>query len=461
MDAGPAKRDDPSVFDSLGDKLTAVFRKVTGKGKLTDENVKEALRDVRMALLEADVHFKVAKTFVQRVKDKALGSEVHLKLNPGQQFIKIVHEELIEIMGKEAEPIRMSSQPPTVIMMVGLQGSGKTTTLGKLAAHLRKTRKKSIQMVACDVYRPAAIDQLETIGRQLGISVHADRSTKDVVAIARAALVAADAENHDVIIVDTAGRLHIDAEMMDELEHLRAAIKPDEILLVVDAMTGQDAVRVAEEFNARLDVTGVVLTKLDGDARGGAALSVREVTGKPIKFVGMGEKLDALQAFHPERMASRILGMGDVLSLIDKVETSFDQKQMKQMQNRLLSDEFNLQDYLDQLKAVKKMGSLGDLLKMVPGFSQLAKMPDVDLDEGEKQLKRAEAIISSMTKGERSHPRLLGGSRRKRVATGSGTSVQEVNQLLKQFAQTKKMMKQFKGMASGKKPRGFKMPFMR
>jgi len=437
------------MFQSLRERLAKTFRDVTGKGHLTGDNVKEAVRDVKMALLEADVNFKVVKDFTAHVREQCMGMEVLPGLNPGQQFIKIVHEELVDVMGREAVPLNMSSQPPTICMVAGLQGSGKTTTIGKLANFLRKKKNRKPLLVAADIYRPAAIDQLETIGKQLGIPVHTDRARLDAVHIATTAVDLAIEKGHDVVIVDTAGRLHIDEEMMQELERVKAAIVPHEILLVVDAMTGQEAVNVAETFHGRLGVTGVILTKLDGDARGGAALSIRKVTGCPIKYVGMGEKLDALEPFHPDRMAQRILGMGDVLSLIEKVEQTFDEGSMASMQDRLLADDFNLQDYLDQLRAMQRLGPLGEIMKMIPGMSNLLDRPEVNLDDAGVALKRAEAIISSMTKHERRKPSVLNGSRRKRIASGAGVPVQDVNQLMKQFDMAKNMMKQVKGLGKG------------
>ncbi|MBI4862059.1 MAG: signal recognition particle protein [Candidatus Riflebacteria bacterium] len=446
------------MFNSLTNKFTTIFRNLGGYGKLTDENVQEALAAVRLALLEADVHFKVVKSFVSRVKEQAMGLQVHPGLNPGQQFIQVVHQELVRLMGQEAQGLSFTGQPPMIVMMVGLQGSGKTTTVGKLARHLKEQNRKPM-LVAGDIYRPAAIDQLETIGQQLGVEVYSDRSGKDPVGIANDALALSYRKDCDVLICDTAGRLHIDEEMMVEVARIRDSISPHEVLLVVDAMTGQDAVRVAEEFNQRVAITGVILSKLDGDARGGAALSIREVTGKPIKFVGVGEKLDALQPFHPDRMAQRILGMGDVLSLIEKVQTSFDEQGMRQMESRMLSDDFNLEDFLNQFQQVKKLGPLKEILKMIPGLSALTGGQEVDIDP--KQLSHAEAIISSMTVKERKKPQIIDGARRKRIAKGSGTSVQDVNQLMKQFQQTKQMMKQFSSMSkAAKKGKGrMRFPF--
>ena len=434
------------MFTNLTEKFTQIFRDLTGGGRISEQNVQEALSAVRMALLEADVHFKVVKSFVAKVKEKALGLEVMQGLNPGQQFIKVVHEELVHILGDSAAGLTFSGQPPTIILMAGLQGSGKTTSVGKLAKFLKADNKK-VMLVAADVYRPAAIDQLETIGKQLNVEVYADRTGTKPVGICENGLAEAIRKNIDVLILDTAGRLHIDEDMMNEVAAIKESLRPHEVLLVVDAMTGQDAVNVAAEFNTRLALTGVILTKLDGDARGGAALSVREVVGKPIKFVGMGEKLDALQPFHPDRMAQRILGMGDVLSLIEKVEQSIDQKNMQSMQDRMFSNDFNLEDYLAQFRQVKKLGPIGEILKMIPGLSSLMGSQELNIDP--KIMARTEAILSSMTKRERQKPDVIDGARRKRIAAGSGTTVQDVNLLLKQFNETKQMMKQFANMAKG------------
>ncbi|MBI4870019.1 MAG: signal recognition particle protein [Candidatus Riflebacteria bacterium] len=442
------------MFTALTDKLRVTFKKMRGYGTLTEANIQEALRDVRMALLEADVNFKVVKAFVDHVREKAMGQTVHVRLDPGQQFIGLVHDELVAIMGTTAEPLRLAPQPPTIVMMCGLQGSGKTTTTGKLARFLAGDKRRPL-MVAADIKRPAAIDQLETIGKQLSIPVFSDRACKDAVDICRRAYELALAKDNDLVLLDTAGRLHIDDEMMTELEHVSARLKPHEVLLVVDAMTGQDAVRVAEDFNRRLELTGVILTKLDGDARGGAALSVRHVTGKPIKFVGVGEKLDALQLFHPQRMASRILDMGDVLSLVEKAQSEVDETQARKMTGRMFSGDFNLEDFLSQLEMLNKMGPIGKLLEMLPGFGEVSKMQDFKVDE--KQMGRTKAIIQSMTFKERRKPDILNGNRRKRIADGSGTTVQDVNQLLKQFVQAKKMMKQF-GDLTKKKGKGFRFP---
>ncbi len=443
-----------TMFTALSDKLRATFKKMRGYGTLTEANIQEALRDVRMALLEADVNFKVVKGFVEHVREKAMGQTVHVRLNPGQQFIGLVYDELVAIMGTTVEPLRLAPQPPTIVMMCGLQGSGKTTTTGKLAKLLAADKHRPL-MVAADIKRPAAIDQLETLGKQLGIPVFSDRKSHDPVDICRRAYQFALLKDNDLVMLDTAGRLHVDEEMMHELELVSAQVHPHEVLLVVDAMTGQDAVRVAEDFNRRLELSGIILTKLDGDARGGAALSVRQVTGKPIKYVGVGEKLDALQPFHPQRMASRILDMGDVLSLVEKAQSEVDEGQARKMTGRMFAGDFNLEDFLSQLEMLNKMGPIGKLLEMLPGFGEVSKMQDFKVDE--KQMGRTKAIIQSMTFKERRKPDVLNGGRRLRIATGSGTSVQEVNQLLKQFGQAKKMMKQF-GDMSKKKMKGMKFP---
>ncbi len=447
------------VFESLADKLQQTFKKLRGRGKLSESDVSEALREVRMALLEADVNFKVAKEFVARVKERAVGQEVLGSLTPAQHVIKIVNDELTELLGGTQSRISISSRPPTVIMLVGLQGAGKTTTAGKLANLLRKQNKKPL-LVAADIYDPAAIKQLQVLGEQLDIPVFSLGDKENPVAIAEKAIQHANAYARDVVIIDTAGRLHINEELMGELKSIKQKVKPHEILLVVDAMTGQDAVNVAESFNEALGIDGVILTKLDGDARGGAALSIKSVTGRPIKFAGMGEKLDALETFHPDRMASRILGMGDVLSLIEKAQTSINLEQAQEMEKKLRKESFTLDDFLDQLQQVRKLGPLDQILGMLPGMGNLKKLKDVEFDE--KELKRVEAVIQSMTKKERRDPSLINGSRRKRIASGSGTKVQDVNRLLKQFAEARKMMKKFQEMQkSGKKPGGFKLPFMR
>jgi signal recognition particle subunit SRP54 len=448
------------VFEGLADKLQGTFKKLRGRGKLSEADINEAMREVRMALLEADVNFKVVKDFIAKIKEKALGQEVMQSLTPAQFVVKIVNDELTALMGGTQSRITVSSRPPTIIMLVGLQGAGKTTTAGKLA-HLLKKQSKRPLLVAADIYRPAAIKQLQVLGGQLDIPVFTMEDCKDVVLIAQKAIEYANSYARDTVIIDTAGRLHINEDLMQELKSIKTTVKPHEILLVVDAMTGQDSVTVAESFNKDLGLDGVILTKLDGDARGGAALSIKAVTGCPIKFTGIGEKLDALEIFHPDRMASRILGMGDVLSLIEKAGTSIDLEQAKEMEKKLRKDDFNLDDFLSQLQQVRKLGPLDQILGMLPGMGDLKKLKDVEIDE--KELTRTEAIIHSMTKKERRDASLINGSRRKRIALGSGTRVQDVNKLLKQFAEAKKMMKRFQDMQkSGKKSfGGFKLPFMK
>lgn len=448
------------AFEGLSERLQAVMHKLRGKGKVGEADVKEAMREVRLALLEADVNFKVVKSFVDRVKERAVGQEVLQSLTPGQQVIKVVNEELTQLMGGEQAKLAEASKSPTVIMMVGLQGAGKTTTSGKLANYLKKQKHRPL-LVAGDIYRPAAITQLEILGKSLDIPVFSMGNQVSPVQIATQALDKAKQESQDYVIVDTAGRLHIDDQMMDELKQIREAIQPDEILLVIDAMTGQDAVNVAESFHQQLGLTGVVLTKLDGDARGGAALSVKSVTQCPIKFVGMGEKTDALEPFYPDRMANRILGMGDVLTLIEKAQTAIDLQQAKELEKKMRTQTFSLDDFLNQLQQIKKMGPLEDMLSMLPGMGQVKGLKNLQVDE--KQLSRVEAIITSMTLDEKEHPEMINASRRKRVALGSGTSVQDVNRLLKQFEDMKKMMKQFSTMQKGgKKKKGrMKFPFFR
>ena len=443
------------MFQSLADKLSNAFKKFRNKGKLSEADVKEGMREVKLALLEADVSFKVVKDFIKKVTERAVGAQVLESLMPGQQVVKIVHEELIELMGKTQAKLEIAPKPPTVIMMVGLQGAGKTTHSGKIAGLYKKQGKNPL-LVACDVYRPAAIKQLQIVGSQLNIPVFADEKSKNPVSIAKNAMEYAKKNGHDMVFIDTAGRLHVDEVLMKELQDIKKYVEPTEILLVVDAMLGQDAVNVAESFNEMLDITGVVLTKLDGDTRGGAALSVRYVTGKPIKFVGTGEKLDTIEPFYPDRMASRILGMGDVLTLIEKAEEAYDKKQAEALEKKMRENAFTLSDYLEQMAQLKKMGSLESVMAMVPGMN--AK--DVKIDE--KMLARTEAIILSMTPKERINPDIINSSRKKRIAKGSGTSVEEINRLLKQFDQMKKLMKQ---MSSGKF-KGFggfgkrmKMPF--
>lgn len=428
------------AFEGLAERLQNTMQKIRGKGKVTEQDVKEMMREVRLALLYADVNLKVVKSFVQRVSERAVGQEVMKSLTPGQQVIKVVKEELTALMGGDASPPVFSSRPPTVMMMTGLQGAGKTTTAGKLANLLRKKYNRKPLLVAADVYRPAAVNQLQTLGKQLDIPVFAPGENRNPVEIAKQAIDAAREGHHDYVIIDTAGRLHIDEALMDELKQMKEAVRPDEIILVVDAMTGQDAVNVAKAFDEGLGITGVILTKLDGDARGGAALSIRAVTGKPIKFIGVGEKLDQLETFHPERMASRILGMGDVLTLIEKAEAAVDREKAMEMEKKMRSMTFTLDDFLDQLSQVRKMGPLDELLKMIPGFGKMKGMENLSVDE--KQIRHIEAIIRSMTKEERANPEMINASRRRRIARGSGRPVQEVNRLLKQFDTMKKMMKQ-------------------
>jgi len=439
------------VFSSLAERLQDAFKKLKSKGKLNESDVDLALKEVRRALLSADVNFQVVKDFMKRVRERAVGHDVLDSLTPAQQVIKIVHDELVGLMGGEESKINMASKPPTVIMMVGLQGAGKTTTSAKLARLLRKQGRKPL-LVAGDIYRPAAIKQLEVLGSQLDMPVFSMGDKQRPPAIARAAKESAINNGQDVVIIDTAGRLHIDEELMEELFAVKSEIKPDEILLVVDAMTGQDAVNVANTFNERLELDGVVLTKLDGDARGGAALSVKAVTGRPIKFVGIGEKLDALETFHPNRMADRILGMGDMLTLIEKAQDNFDQEKVSKLNKRIRSMEFTLDDFVDQLQQVKKLGPIDQIMGMIPGLGNNKKLKDMHIDE--KELVYVEAIINSMTPFERQNPSEISGSRKKRIARGSGTRVQDVNRLLKQFGQTKKMMKQLmdaeKSMKKGK-----------
>lgn len=449
------------AFEGLAERLQGTLNKLRGKGKVSEADVKEAMREVRLALLEADVNFRVVKQFVAKVRERAVGQEVMESLTPGQQVIKVVNEELTALMGGEQSKIALAQKPPTVVLMVGLQGAGKTTTTSKLANLLRKKHNRSPLLVAADVYRPAAIKQLETLGEQLDMPVFSMGDKVSPVEIAKNALKKAEEDHHDYVLIDTAGRLHIDDELMGELEEIKEIATPDEILLVVDAMTGQDAVNVAESFNERLGITGVVLTKLDGDTRGGAAISIKAVTGTPIKFAGMGEKIDALEPFHPERMASRILGMGDVLTLIEKAQTNVDEKKAKELERKMLSNDITFDDFLEQLNQVKSMGPLDELLGMMPGVGKMKGLKDAQVDD--KQLAHVEAIVQSMTKEEKQNPVILNASRRRRIAKGSGTSVQEVNRLIKQFGEMKKMMKQMAGMqkkGKGKKKGGFNFPFM-
>ncbi|MBN1254888.1 MAG: signal recognition particle protein [Deltaproteobacteria bacterium] len=428
------------MFETLTERLDHVFKKLKGRGKLSEKDIKDALREVRLALLEADVNYKVVKDFITGVEEKATGQEVTASLIPAQQVIKIVHEELISLMGGgEDNSLKLSGSPPSSIMVVGLQGSGKTTTAGKLASYLRE-KNRNPYLVPADPYRPAAIEQLRKLGETLGIDCYAPQKNDDPVQIVAKALKLARSQNFDALIFDTAGRLHIDEELMEELLGIKKVLNPSEILLVADAMTGQDAVNVAKGFNDVVGITGVILTKMDGDARGGAALSIKAVTQKPIKFIGTGEKLDAWESFHPDRMASRILGMGDVLSLIEKAQSAFDERQAEALEKKLRKDEFTLEDFRDQLRQIKKMGPLEDILGMIPGLGKLKGIKNMRPDE--KQLVRLDAMVSSMTAKERRNPRIINGSRRLRIAKGSGTTVQDVNRLLKQFAMTKKMIKQ-------------------
>ena len=438
-----------AVFQGLSEKLNHIFSKMTKKGRLTELEIKQAMREVRIALLEADVNLNVAKDFIAKVSEKAVGQEILKSLSPAQQVIKIVNEELTELMGATNSKLIVSPEPPTVIMMCGLQGAGKTTLCGKLAVHLKKQGKKPL-LAACDVYRPAAINQLKIVGEKAGADVF-EKGQGNPVRIAAEAVEHAKKYGYDTVIVDTAGRLHIDEALMEELENITKAIRVDEILLTVDSMTGQDAVNVAKTFNERLELTGIVLTKLDGDTRGGACLSIKAVTGKPIKFASVGEKLTDLEPFYPDRMANRILGMGDVLSLIEKAQEAVSEEQMEKMERKFKSNSFTLDDYLEQFAMLKKMGGAKSLLNMLPGMGTKVKISDGDIDE--KKIERTKAIILSMTKKERNDPSIINYSRKTRIAKGSGTTIQEINQLLKQFEQTKQMMKMMKNK------RGFKMPF--
>lgn len=448
------------MFENLSDKLQRVFKNLRGEGKLTAENMEAALKEIRVALLEADVHFRVVKQLMESVKEKAIGQEVLSSLSPAQQVVKIVRDELIKILGSHQAKLRLSNEPPSVIMIVGLQGSGKTTSTGKLARLLGKQGNRPI-LVSVDVYRPAARKQLSVIAKDVQIPVYegTPEEANKPIDLARSAKREATQSNRDVLLVDTAGRLHIDDELMTELQQLKDLLNPVEILFVADAMTGQDAVKSADEFHKRLGITGVILTKMDGDARGGAALSIRTVTGQPLKFIGLGEKPDAFEAFHPDRAVSRILGMGDVLSLIEKVEQNIDQKQAEQMQRKLLDNEFTLEDFRDQLKQLRKLGPLESLLGMMPQLGPIGKeLKNAKVDE--KELTRIVAIVDSMTPQERNNHMIINGSRRRRIAQGSGTSVQDVNQLLKQYTQARKMMKSFSGGLLGKKMGKFKLPGM-
>ena len=431
------------AFEGLSSRLQEITRKLKGKARITEGDLKEILREVKLALLEADVNYKIVKEFINTIQEKALGQDVSKSLTPGQQVIKIVKDELVDLLGETESKINFTPNPPTIIMLVGLQGSGKTTTAGKLANLLRKQGKKPL-LVACDIYRPAAIKQLQVVGNQLNIPVFSNESSKDVVHIAKQALNVAISKMNDVVILDTAGRLHIDEELMQELRNLKSNVKPHEILLVVDSMTGQDAVNVATSFSENVGIDGVILTKLDGDTRGGAALSVKKVTGKPIKFAATGEKLSDIETFYPERMASRILGMGDVLSIIEKAEEAFDEEQAAKLEQKLRKQEFDLDDYLLQLRQIKKMGSFSGLLKMIPGMNQLK---DVKVDD--KEFEKIEAIICSMTSKEKRNTKILNGSRRLRIAKGSGTKVQDVNKFIKSFEMTQTMVKRMKNQKGG------------
>lgn len=443
------------MFDNLSTKLQDIFGKLKSRGKLSEKDVDAAMREIRLALLEADVNYKVVKDFVSKVKERAIGGEVLDSLTPGQQVVKIVNEGLTELMGSTESKLSFAPRPPSIIMLVGLQGSGKTTTSAKLAHHLRSSGKRPF-LVGADVYRPAAIDQLRTLAEENNISFYSDDPTTAPLTIVKDGIRAANQKGSDVIIVDTAGRLHIDDDMMQELEQIKREVKPHQILLVVDAMTGQDAVNVAQAFRERLDFDGVVMTKLDGDARGGAALSIKAVTGRPIKLVSVGEKMDSLEPFHPDRMASRILGMGDILTLIEKAQSNIDEKQAKEMEEKLRKADFNFEDFLNQMEQMQKMGPINQLMKMIPGMGKLPK----DISVSDQDLARIRAIIQSMTREERLAPNIINGSRRERIAKGSGTDTHQINQLLKQFAQTKKMLKQLGSMqGKGRMPKG-SFPFM-
>ena len=433
------------MFENLSDRLERSFKILKGEGKITEINVAETLKDVRRALLDADVNYKVAKTFTDTVKQKALGMNVLNAVKPGQLMVKLVHDELAELMGGETVGLNLQSKP-AIILMSGLQGSGKTTFSGKLANMLKNKQHKKPLLVACDVYRPAAIEQLKVVAEQIGVPVYSEDGNKNVVEIAHHAIAEAKAKSNDVVIIDTAGRLAVDEEMMNEIETLKNAVQPDETLFVVDSMTGQDAVNTAKEFNDRLDFDGVVLTKLDGDTRGGAALSIRTVVTKPIKFVGTGEKMEAIDAFHPSRMADRILGMGDIVSLVERAQEQYDEEEARKLQKKIQKNQFDFNDFLNQINQIKKMGNLKDLASMIPGVGKAIK--DIDIDDN--AFKGIEAIIQSMTPKERSHPEILNSSRRQRIAKGSGTNIQEVNRLIKQFDQTRKMMKMVTGSGMGK-----------
>jgi len=443
------------MFENLSEKLDAVFRKLKGHGKLSEKNIEEGLKAVRMALLEADVHFRVAKNFIADVRERALGQEVLASLTPGQQVIKIVNEELTELMGSRHEDLNLSGPSPVAIMLVGLQGSGKTTTAGKLAVFLRNKGRQPF-LVPADVYRPAAIDQLKKLGSQLDVPVFSSSVDMDPVQICREAKTIAHRQGCDTLLLDTAGRLHVDDELMDELSLINSEVKPSEILLVADAMTGQDAVNIAKSFDETLNIGGVILTKMDGDARGGAALSIKSITGKPIKFIGVGEKLNELEPFHPDRLASSILGMGDVLTLIEKAQDAVDEKKAVELEKKLRKSQFTLEDFRDQMVQIRKMGSLGDIIKMIPGMGKLKQLKNMDVDESE--FVRIEAIINSMTPRERQQHTIINGSRRRRIAAGSGTRVQDVNRLLKNYTQMLKMLKKINKGGMRGLPQGM-LPF--
>ena len=445
------------AFEGLSGKLQGVFKKLKGKGILTESDINDAMREVKLALLEADVNFKVVKDFVDTVKEKSMGKEVLESLTPAQQMIKIVNDQLTELMGGSNSKLTYSPRGFTTYLMVGLQGTGKTTTSGKLAAYLKKEGKKPI-LVAADVYRPAAIEQLEIVGAQVDVPVFTLKDSKDPVNIAKAALKEAELKGFNVMIVDTAGRLQIDQELMEELSEIKKAVKPQEILLVVDALTGQDAVNAAEGFNSKLGIDGIIMTKMDGDSRGGAALSTKKVTGKPIKFIGVSEKLDGLEPFHPQRMASRILGMGDMLSLIEKAQENYDDEKAAEQERKIRKNEFTLEDFLEQMAQVKQMGGLSKIMDLLPGMNKNANK-NFDIDEGEREFSQMEAVILSMTFEERKNPNILNSSRRKRIAAGSGQPVSRVNTLVKRYDETKKMMKQFSGGKMNKKFRGGGLPF--
>ncbi|MEN8140145.1 MAG: signal recognition particle protein [Thermodesulfobacteriota bacterium] len=442
------------MFDNLSDRLNNVFRDLRGHGKLSEKNIGEALKEVRMALLEADVNFKVVKQFIASVESKAVGQEVLESLAPGQQVVKVVHDELVELLGGEAQGLDLTGKGPAIIMMVGLQGSGKTTTSGKLSRLLKKQGRKPY-LVPADVYRPAAIEQLTVLGKSLGMPVHPSEASQDPVTIAKNAVLVAEKSGYDTLLIDTAGRLHVDEELMAELSNIKAAVSPSEILFVADAMTGQDAVTVADKFNQDLGLSGVVLTKMEGDARGGAALSIKKVTDKPIKFVGTGEELSALEVFHPDRVASRILGMGDILTLIEKAEEVVDKKKADKLAKKIKRDAFTLEDFRDQIQQIKKMGSLEQLMGMIPGMNKFKQMKDMPKPD-ERELGKVEAIISSMTNEERRKHQIINASRRQRIAKGSGTSVQDVNKVIKSYTEMLKMMKKMKGKMGGGKAVGGK-----